>query len=106
MSIFYFLQQFSISIQGLPKETNLKDYDWDDHKEFLTLTPSLVYAEQPWICQGRSRIWCNDKPSVISDALAALSKSCLLAKTSNGTPCNFSSSSNSDNSYNDWSMYF
>jgi hypothetical protein len=35
----------------------------------------------------------------MSDALAALSKSCLLAKTSNGTPCNFSSSNNSDNSY-------
>ena len=65
----------------------------------LTLTPSFVYAEQPWICHGRSRIWCNDKPSVISDALAALSKSCLLAKTSNGTLCNFSSSNNSDNSY-------
>ncbi len=65
---------------------------------FLTLTPSFVNAEQPCICQGRSRIWCNDKPSVISDALAAFNKSCLLANTNKGTPCNFSSSNNSDNS--------
>lgn len=65
---------------------------------FRTWTPSPVRAEQDWICHMRSRIVCRFRPSAISEAGAAVSKSCLFAKIRTGTPLSFSSSSNSASS--------
>lgn len=65
----------------------------------LTCTPSPERAEQDWICQTLSRIVCRFSPSAISEAGAAVSKSCLLANMSTGTPLSFSSSKSSASSY-------
>lgn len=65
----------------------------------LTCTPSPERAEQDWICQTLSRIVCRFSPSAISEAGAAVSKSCLLANMSTGTPPSFSSSKSSASSY-------
>lgn len=64
----------------------------------LTCTPSPERAEQDWICQTLSRIVCRFSPSAISEAGAAVSKSCLLANMSTGTPLSFSSSKSSASS--------
>lgn len=64
-----------------------------------TCTPSPDTAEQAWICHSRSRYVCRLSPSAISLAGEAVARSCLLAKMSMGTPFRFSSSINSESSY-------
>lgn len=64
----------------------------------LTWMPSPERAEHAWICQMRSRMVCRLSPSAISEAGAAVSRSCLLAKMRTGTPLSFSSSSSSASS--------
>lgn len=51
--------------------------------------PSL--AEHPWICHARSLIKNRLSVSAMSSAGSALIRSCLFARTSSGTPANFSS---------------
>lgn len=65
----------------------------------LTSIPSPVIAEQGLICHLRSLSECKLSPSAMSEAAAAVMRSCLLANTNNGIPLSFSSSNNSCNSY-------
>ena len=64
-----------------------------------SLTPSPSTAEHGWMCHGLSLIVCKLRPSAMSLALAEFNKSCLFANISTGTPINFSSANNSDNSF-------
>ena len=54
-------------------------------------SPSPVLAEHGWMCHTRSRMLCKPSASVTSSGGKAFNRSCLLAKSSSGTPASFSS---------------
>mmetsp|Transcript_10782 Transcript_10782/g.22062 ORF Transcript_10782/g.22062 Transcript_10782/m.22062 type:complete len:83 (+) Transcript_10782:3-251(+) len=54
-------------------------------------SPSPLFAEQGWIVHVRSLILGRFRPELISCVESEFNKSCLFAKTNNGTPSNLSS---------------